>query len=395
MFEKHILEDDDEIPQVFRTGMLRSDTASSLSRLMSEIERNNQSEYGQNLNAGGNDSAYERLKNNDGDTSVDSKMEDTPANYNMANQRFDSEGNNDPIPEDDEGGEHMAPSDFSDQEDPTILIQKKKQKPKKKKKKPKMQTIEFLEPTNREKNMAGAYGGMARGEIRRPGIKYDKDRLANSKKFRVSTADEPKIRAQLNELAKTTGEFPRQQDNMLPKGSKITEEKPQAKKQGFMKASDGLSSHSRSVRGGTMSKKQKAGGKKRGINDADFEQMFGKDIDQFLEDSEWDIESQDKVSQGSRGSRASFANAQKLKAMEKVYLKRMEARPDDQARTVPPHRASGSGLGMQAAAQQKRRKQDVRGPDRETIIAVTDDPGVIHRGEILPFTTKKTMQSKR
>ena len=44
---------------------------------------------------------------------------------------------------------------------------------------------------------------------------------------------------------------------------------------------------------------------------------------------------------------------------------------------------------------QKKRKQDVRGPDRETIIAVTDDPGVIHRGEILPFTTKKTMQSKR
>jgi hypothetical protein len=53
---------------------------------MSEIERN-QSEYGGRGagNDAGNDSAYERLKNNDGDTSVDSKMEDTPANYNMAN----------------------------------------------------------------------------------------------------------------------------------------------------------------------------------------------------------------------------------------------------------------------------------------------------------------------
>jgi len=111
-----------------------------------------------------------------------------------------------------------------------------------------------------------------------------------------------------------------------------------------MKASDGLSSHSRSVRGNTITKKQRTG-QKRGINDADFEQMFGKDIDQFLEDSEWDIESQDKVSQGSRGSRASLANAQKLKAMEKVYLKRMEARPDDQARAVP-NRTSGSGLDM-------------------------------------------------
>lgn len=41
MFEKQVLEEDGEIPQVFRTGMLRSDTASSLSRLMSEIERGN------------------------------------------------------------------------------------------------------------------------------------------------------------------------------------------------------------------------------------------------------------------------------------------------------------------------------------------------------------------
>lgn len=40
VFEKCVLERE-EIPQVFRTGMLRSDTASSLSRLMSEIERGN------------------------------------------------------------------------------------------------------------------------------------------------------------------------------------------------------------------------------------------------------------------------------------------------------------------------------------------------------------------
>lgn len=226
MFDRCVLEEDGEIPVVFRTGLLRSDTASSLSRLMSEIERGNQSEYGNNRdNGGANDSAYERLKNNDGDTSVDSKMEDTPANYNIPNQRFDSEGNNEGIQEEDEGGEHMAPSDFSEQEDPTILVSRKKQKKSKKKKKAKLQTIEFLEPTNREKNMAGAYGGMARGEIRRPGIKYEKDRLNNSKKFRVSTADEPRVRAQLNELAKTTGSnFPNQAEQVLPKGSKVTDE---------------------------------------------------------------------------------------------------------------------------------------------------------------------------
>lgn len=39
-------------------------------------------------------------------------MEDTPANYNQANQRFDERadrfGSEDAIPEDDEGGEHYA-----------------------------------------------------------------------------------------------------------------------------------------------------------------------------------------------------------------------------------------------------------------------------------------------
>jgi hypothetical protein len=50
--------------------------------------------------------------------------------------------------------------------------------------------------------------------------------------------------------------------------------------------------------------------------------MFGKDIDKFLEDSEWDIQSADQVSQNSRNSGAKEV---KIKAMEKVYLKRLEA----------------------------------------------------------------------
>lgn len=45
MFPKKILDNEDDIPKVFRTGLLKSDTASSLSRLMSEIERNQPSEF--------------------------------------------------------------------------------------------------------------------------------------------------------------------------------------------------------------------------------------------------------------------------------------------------------------------------------------------------------------
>ena len=51
--------------------------------------------------------------------------------------------------------------------------------------------------------------------------------------------------------------------------------------------------------------------------------MFGKDIDEFLEDSEWDIESIDKMSQFSKGSKEtirSAAYAGKLRGLEKLYL---------------------------------------------------------------------------
>ena len=47
MFEADVLDKEGEIPKVFRTGLLKTDSAgSSMSRLMSEIERNQPSEYG-------------------------------------------------------------------------------------------------------------------------------------------------------------------------------------------------------------------------------------------------------------------------------------------------------------------------------------------------------------
>lgn len=46
-------------------------------------------------------------------------------------------------------------------------------------------------------------------------------------------------------------------------------------------------------------------GKKKGqvgMRDGDFEKMFGENIDQFLEDSEWDVDSFDKMSHMSKQS---------------------------------------------------------------------------------------------
>ncbi len=134
--------------------------------------------------------------------------------------------------------------------------------------------------------------------------------------------------------------------------------------------------------------------KKKGLKDGDFEQMFGKDIDQFLEDSEWDIESQfdDKVSHYSKAS-SQRQNDQKLKAIEKLYLQRLEAQPGQPPQKDGP-RKKKTGPGPRARQPdeigyvQKKPKYPKIKPERETIISFTDDPGVIHRGEILPFLTK-------
>ena len=85
------------------------------------------------------------------------------------------------------------------QELPAKRTKKKKKKPKTKK-----QMLEYLMPTNREVNMADAYGGMAKGQFRRKGVKYDKERLMN----RIKTpANIPGGKAQLEALAATVAGF--------------------------------------------------------------------------------------------------------------------------------------------------------------------------------------------
>lgn len=64
-------------------------------------------------------------------------------------------------------------------------------------------------------------------------------------------------------------------------------------------------------RAAVTQKQRKAG--KQGAQD--FEEIFGKDIDQFLEDSEWDVRS-DKDGQGQDPA---ARNTQKMKQLEKKY----------------------------------------------------------------------------
>ena len=91
MFDKAVLTAEGEIPKIFRMQILKTDSGSSWSRLMDEIEKNQPSEYER--------VEEEKDEGGDGDTSMDSAMEDTPANYNMANQRFDEYEDYEAIPE--------------------------------------------------------------------------------------------------------------------------------------------------------------------------------------------------------------------------------------------------------------------------------------------------------
>ncbi len=66
--------------------------------------------------------------------------------------------------------------------------------------------------------------------------------------------------------------------------------------------------------------------KKRGSpGDPDFEKMFGKDIDEFLEDSDWDIESFENMSQYSKGTAKSAFLDGRIRGLESIYLQRLES----------------------------------------------------------------------
>lgn len=74
MFEKNVLDDEGEIPKVFRGRFLRSDSDSDLSLIMNQIDEDNNK----------NTNAIEAGSQ----TSFESQMEESPTKYNQLNQRY-------------------------------------------------------------------------------------------------------------------------------------------------------------------------------------------------------------------------------------------------------------------------------------------------------------------
>lgn len=69
-----------------------------------------------------------------------------------------------------------------------------------------------------------------------------------------------------------------------------------------------------------IASKRKVGGAPVAGGDPDFEKMFGKDIDEFLEDSDWDIESFGKMSNYSKGTSKSAWGDGRIRGLESIYL---------------------------------------------------------------------------
>ena len=340
VFKKNILRNDD-LPPVFKNRMIRQDSNDSLSRLMSEIDKNQDSDL---------DILKDQLENFEeekGNTSVDSLMEDTPSNYNIANQRFNeakykeapeakyNEDDEDYYDEDDDQ-EYEDEEDEDEEDNDSItgpagvpilntrqpkkkILHKKKKKKRRKRKKPKQ---EFEDPTAADIAMARAYGGIAKGRPVRKGVKRLMSGRSNSSQ--ASRGFSKPVRR--DKFFKASGSVSGRDPN-----SKINTLRSNDSKSKIGKAS-------------LMSRKGKPrtkGPQSKASND-DFEKIYDKNLDDFLENSDFDFES---IAPPSRtmSRQGSVKGDNRLKGLESIYLQRLEANPTKDRKRKRKKKGRGQG----------------------------------------------------
>lgn len=328
VFRKNLLKDG-EIPPVFRNGMIRQDSSTSLSRLMSEIDKDQDSDL---------DILKDQLEDYDeeekGNTSVDSLMEDTPSNYNIANQRFDetkykqppeakyNEDEEDDYDEDDENEYELEGEEDEEEDNDSItgpagvpilnarqpqkrIVRKSKKKKKKRKKKPKPV---FEDPTAADIAMARAYGGAPRG---RPARKYKRKMSGRSTSSHASRG-----------FSK-----PARRDQFFNIGGGSVSGKDPGNKINTLRSND---SKSVAGRGPNLASKKLVKKKVRGpdskASNSDFEKLYDKNLDEFLENSDFDFESIGPPSR-TMSRQGSVRGENRLKGLESIYLQRLEANP--------------------------------------------------------------------
>ena len=338
VFKKNVLKDG-EIPAVFRNGLIRQDSSTSLSRLMSEIDKNQDSDL---------DILKDQMEDFEeeekGNTSVDSLMEDTPSNYNIANQRFDeakykkepeekyNENDEDDYEDDDEDGDgENADEDEEDEEDndsitgpagvPILNARQPKRKilrKKKKKKRRKKPKLEFEDPTTGDIAMAKAYGGEARG---RP-VRKLKRKISG-----VSSSSK-----QSRGFSK-----PARRDQFFKVGGSVSGREPMHKH--TLKSTDSKSKIGPSIGGKKLPKGRPKGTQSKASN-SDFEKLYDKNLDDFLENSDFDFESIGPQSR-KMSRQGSARGGHRLKGLESIYLQRLEANPAKEKRRKDKNRKRG------------------------------------------------------
>ena len=300
-------------------------------------------------------------------------MEDTPANYNQQNQMYEDDTIKSPRNDEleqlqaeidlalDYGDEDLSIGmPFDDQYGslPQLssgfdLMQKRKMK----KKKMHKVSSKWENPNIREVLMAGAYGGVAKKKQVRNGVINTHDIYQGLHDIpipnggRLVGADMNSNKSSRNSLYKRDSSVLRLKDQLkrIDSGSnlnfaskkRLSKNNSIAFKASAIRAA-GVSLLDPQQRGGGTQLYEKKSRdyliKKNNLlrktgqqrlsqqsKDKDFEKLFGQDIDEFLDNSKWDVNSEGHMSQLSQGT---IKSSKRLRGLEDIYLKRIDSQKD-------------------------------------------------------------------
>ena len=368
VFDCDLIDETGEIPKVFRVGLLRSDSTTSLNRFLDELEK---IKHNLGLDENEMDSAFaeeEKLLMETSDIEApkskrssenNSMMGDRPSNYNTAN--LDNAGKF--IRKRESNLDSSLSSDDFDVEDPEFLEAIKERRYRRKIKR------KYKKPNKKDIMLANAYGGVPRG------AKVDKNPLASSRSSRQKII--PVHRANKYDRSSLMGEsaLDHRRDRPGTKSSRKTLEadtkinyRPadtnhrmddsdlgmntfhdeshlkdkslggtllvdHRNKDTLSQNSDkvrkprGISKNQiREKRGAKTRKRQRRGKNKElvSVDPSDLDKLYGKDVDDFLNESDWDIDSVNNKSQISFKSVRSYGD-KRIRGLESIYLQRLEA----------------------------------------------------------------------
>jgi hypothetical protein len=339
--------------------LLRSDSTTSLNRFLEDLER---IKDGLGLGDVDLDSNFEDeeklLEESEGElfkskhtSENNSAMGDRPSNYNTANmeniQNFIKKKDQQPI-------DSSLSSDDFDVEDPEFLEAIKERKIRRRKIKHK-----YKRPKKKDIMLANAYGGVPRGaKVEKPipqlsserssrqKLRVDKPRFGGGDSALGNRRDRPDTHSSRKTLDVET-KLNSKLGNETRQGKIIDESElglnsvldDPNNKMGSTIMLDGAHQDivSQDSRRRAQSKpqynkrhrtrkRQRRGGNKEliSVDPSDLDKLYGKDVDEFLNESDWDINSDNNKSQYSYKSARSYGD-KRIRGLESIYLQRLEA----------------------------------------------------------------------